>query len=417
MLVPSALAQPGLPTRTTLAGCQRNLAIIDEAIRSYRRRNDNKYPYSLTELLDKGYLNDQRTLVCPVARASSDYRLGHRFVDSSELDRKTSYRYELTKMLRELNQGMTDRELRFLQQKSPVGRYVPVVRCFKHRETNDDQILNLRMNGKIEFGLEYWEADFRRLFPHSYLTPVAISRSQAPLSEQAPPRANVSYPPELVDLTPYYTGLLTDCWPLDIGKDTLKPLVAENPRYEPFDIDGVLFDIRGVVQLDAEPVKPKGPPRNNLSSPTFPESIQGIAVGQTASVLHLLHGTLFGEEDERLVATLGFNYADGRKGSVELRFGTNTGCWRSTLHTDETEWEPNTRIAWTAPSPVENGELRLFKTAVRLCSDVRLDSVDFHSSMSKAGPFIVAMTTSESRVGILDGGLNACERMLRSKQK
>jgi len=375
--------------------CSRKLGLIDEALRSYLRRNSHQYPQSLTELLEKKYILDQRTLVCPKALASSDYRLGHRFMDASDYDPMTSYQYELTHMTRDFNRGLTDRELRLLQSRSPVGRRVPVVRCFKHQQTTNDQVLNLRMNGDISLGSEYWESDERHIFPHSYLLPAAIQRSQAPLSEQAPKRPRLAYPKGLINLAPYYTGLLTDCWPLDIGIDTLSPLMEGNPDFEPIKIADVLFDARGVVQLDAKVVKSKGPPRNNLSAPMFPEIMRGIKIEQHVDTLYVLHATLFAEEPAQIVGKLEFKFDDESTVSEWLKFGVNTGCWRSTLHAQVENWNSDTRMAWTAPSPVENGNLRLFVTAFNFQSKGSLESIDFISAMSsKAAPFIVAITAS-----------------------
>src|SRR5262249_20073735 len=152
-------------------------------------------------------------------------------------------------------------------QVEAAGPKVPIVRCHDHR-----QFLNVGVDGKIYETREvYWE---RSVSTNESLLTVATlfgGPARVPSPAEFPSRApGVS--PRLIDLTAFYNATLTDSWQGFQGNN-----LAELPAGVQ-ELDGVSFDIRGVIQV-----------RGTEIAAEFPRAVTNITLKQKCRRVHFLH--------------------------------------------------------------------------------------------------------------------------------
>jgi hypothetical protein len=191
--------------------------------------------------------------------------------------------------------------------------------------------------------------------------------------------------PRQLDLTAHYNALLTENWMG--GRADVDDSFASLPRGLQ-QLGGVLFDVRGVVQLtssaDDPPVK------------HFPRAIRDLAVDQTCARLHVLlagRWTLASLKDEPAAHFI-LRYADGRSVTNSIRAGVELGdAWQWPGRTCDA---PAAEIVWrgtNAASASFGASLRLFRWP---CENPRpamkVISLDIVSAMSPAAPFLIAIT-------------------------
>ena len=120
--------------------------------------------------------------------------------------------------------------------------------------------------------------------------------------------------------------------------------------------------------------------------------VQGIPIGQSARVVHLLHGTSWGFRVPHgtVIGKYNFHYKDGSAQSVDIRYGEHLLDWflqkkrtaseAILAHSHRSVQEADRqigcyRMTWTNPKP-----------------DVPLSHIDFESYRTEASPFLLGIT-------------------------
>ncbi len=194
---------------------------------------------------------------------------------------------------------------------------------------------------------------------------------------------------EQVDLSQHYNALLNQCLltrsgdPRVRGND-LAGLPAGLQQFA-----GVLFDVRGVVQLRGEGFK--------HVARIFPQQVSGIKLNSNCRLLHFLNGTGGYEEPGQKIGSYQVHYVDGRQREVPIIYGEDLlGWW---MYPDQPRDVENAEIAWsgTNSSTKDAGvDLYLYKrTWKNPLPDVKIASIDFSSSSSNAAPFLLAITLDQ----------------------
>ena len=196
------------------------------------------------------------------------------------------------------------------------------------------------------------------------------------------PKRAAQCPGNLVNLSSFFNAPLTNTW----GSHAFKynDLSSLTPGMRT--LRGVLFDVRGIVQLSCA--------NTNLIY-DYPEGIQGIHVGRSCQALHFLQATLWWEEGGTRVGIYTIHFADGRQEHVPLVYGENLNNW----FYDPTETlilGSETRMAWQG----ENGASKSRGKEILLYDfrwqnphpESEIESIDFESSLAMAGPFLLAIT-------------------------
>jgi eukaryotic-like serine/threonine-protein kinase len=196
---------------------------------------------------------------------------------------------------------------------------------------------------------------------------------------QIPPRSAKADSGQ-IDLTAYYNVPLFGPEAWDIG-DLPEGLQT---------LGGVPFDVRGMIHLSRYIA--------GQNAADFTESVQGIRIGRKCRCLHCLQAgewagtTKFGTEVGKYV----LHFADGQMRELPIINGRDLQDWWCHAAPPELNG-PNSAIAvWVGDNleAASNGfSLCLYdSTRANPLPDVELESIDFVSSMSTAGPFLVALT-------------------------
>jgi WD40 repeat protein/serine/threonine protein kinase len=148
-------------------------------------------------------------------------------------------------------------------------------------------------------------------------------------------------------------------------------------------LGGVLFDVRGVIQLG----------RQDPDWSTFPVQAQ-IPVGRRFRQFHVFQSAIRGELDGAVIGRYRLHYADGDSAELEIRYGRDLRDWRA--RADAGSLGEHAVVAWSGPpwARAPAGEtVRLFRsTYVNPRPDVEVLQIDFVSNMTQSAPLLVAMT-------------------------
>jgi hypothetical protein len=186
-----------------------------------------------------------------------------------------------------------------------------------------------------------------------------------------------------VDLSTHFNAELDKPWnSTSYSGDDL----AELPRGR-HELGGVVFDIRGVIQLQGGVWKERGC--------TFPEKVEGIPVHRTCRWLYLLHAD--GGASARsgaTVATLVLHYGDRTEAELPIKHDIHVKDWWDYGRSPPSD--PGTVVAWTGQNKAtaqRGNRIRLYLTRFdNPCPTKRVESLDYVSAMAPPGPFLVAMT-------------------------
>jgi serine/threonine protein kinase len=188
----------------------------------------------------------------------------------------------------------------------------------------------------------------------------------------------------VISLDYYYQTRIASALPHSRdGQNGLSQLPAGHQIF-----DGVRFNVAGLIQLaDGNDVTQTNNP--------YPASVEGIPVNRFCHRLHLLHGTVQNAGDQTIVANLVLHYADGSTGKCDIIYGQQVYDWWF-----EGDSNPplagNTRIAWIGKNPIATSlgyRIRVFKTSfINPKPDVRIETVDFVSALTRSAPFLLALT-------------------------
>ncbi len=202
---------------------------------------------------------------------------------------------------------------------------------------------------------------------------------QASAYSSVPAARQMKAPFSRIELSSHYNAALDDAsgWH-DRPKNNLSELPTGVQTFA-----GVEFEVRGIVQLSAQPLKFH--PRH------YPIRVEGIRVGQRCAWLHFLHAAGFG--GDRLgveVAAYIVRYRDGQTQTIPVVHGEDVVGWWG--HLSKANLPKRALLAWTGLTP-ENHEVNLFMSSFenpRPSEEVV--SLDYVSRMTGFAPFLIAIT-------------------------
>ncbi len=188
--------------------------------------------------------------------------------------------------------------------------------------------------------------------------------------------------PNQIDLSGVYNAALDEVWPPVSGLDDLDQSLSAFPaglgRW-----GGVLFDVRGVIQLG----------RSDPYWSQFPDRVT-IPLGRSFRRVIVLQGANHAEREETVIGSYRLRYADGQEQELELRYGRDVRDWW--VRSDPKPPGERSEAAWTGPRPgaaAADDGLRLYRsTYSNPRPDVKVVDIDFVSKMTQLAPFLLAMT-------------------------
>jgi len=219
------------------------------------------------------------------------------------------------------------------------------------------------------------------------LRPTRIELPPPPVS--GPPPRDPAARPEQLDLSAHYNARLDQSWTL-VDPNTTQDSLFQLPTGMQT-LDGVVWDVRGVIQLDGE--------RFGTQPIQYPATVPGIPVGRRVRKLHVLGAAADAYsrlEPGLLLATVRLRYTDGTHEDLPLRLGYELGDHWTPAHAPRKL--QNARVAWTgmnaaterqSPARVEVLYHSAFESAH---PDRVVDRLDLIASGNSPAPFVVALT-------------------------
>jgi hypothetical protein len=126
----------------------------------------------------------------------------------------------------------------------------------------------------------------------------------------------------------------------------------------------------------------------------WPAQVEGIAVGQKFTKLHVLHATGFKSEENTVIGSYTIHYADKTKATLDIVYGKDLRDWMA--RSDAEKEIGQGKMAWEGTNPSEKkngGKVRLFlRTWKNPHPKKKVVSIDFTSAKTLSAPFCVAMT-------------------------
>jgi eukaryotic-like serine/threonine-protein kinase len=186
-----------------------------------------------------------------------------------------------------------------------------------------------------------------------------------------------------IDLSTFYNASLTNSW-LN-RKDSGNDLAALPTGLQT--LDGIQFDIRGVVQLTST--------HSDLEL-RYSKEVHGIRIDQPCHVLHFLHAA--GWHPKANLGDIGeyvLHFSDGIERSVPLVYGENIGNFWESMNTSAPMKE-GTTVAWRGRSPMsDRAGTDMVLSHFRWENprpDVAITTITFRSRMTPCAPFLIAIT-------------------------
>ena len=200
---------------------------------------------------------------------------------------------------------------------------------------------------------------------------------QADLSTIPPRDTNAT--PNLIDLSAYFNAGLTETW----HSGHLNNSLINLPRGVQT-LAGIVFDIRGLIQLRGE----------SPAETRFPELVAGIPVDRRCRELHFLHATQRSLSEGIHIGHYVVHYANGSEISLPIIYGQNVRDWWAKLNEPAS---PEALVpAWSgsnAQSQASGSSVRLFMwTWKNPSANLQVRSIDFVSEKTPCAPFLVAIT-------------------------
>jgi hypothetical protein len=362
--------------------CRRNLKVINDAIQAYQY-DHKELPNWLSDLVPD-YLSDGNVLICPVCRRTG------RTEPPPLADPKLacSYIFEFSPVpVAPATSGEprpTRREWK-RRQMGLIGSVVPVVRCRHH-----NPVLNLAFNGSIYDSPPQWELLFTNRIRSTELSVASIFGvvASGEIVKDPTPQFSVAQVEPVqprptgrtIDLAHFFNADLNQSWQGRPGDDLAS---LTNGTYK---LDGVVFDVRGVVQLKGQ----------SPALAAFPREVKDIPIHRHCRHLYFLHAACVTgpvDEGEQIGA---YNVHLSKTETlleIPIYFGRSVADWHSDKsHPEDTK---PLKVAWTGENAFTNQSgtrVRLFLTAWNLAPGVDIDSLDFVGSAKQAAPFLVAIS-------------------------
>lgn len=363
-------------------GCRRNLKVVYDAIQAYQFDHKD-LPNWLSDLVPD-YISDGNTLICPVCRRTG--RTERPPLADPKL--ACSYVFEFSPVplaIRGRREPAPTRRDWKRRQMGLIGSVVPVVRCRHH-----DPVLNLAFNGTIYDSPSDWELVFTNRIHATELSISAIfgdGSGADDLTTSSVERIPIERKPALkspltrtIDLHSFYNSDLNQPLQGKTGDD-----LASLPKGA-LTLDGVLFEIGGVIQL--------GP--GSGTQARLPAEVKSIPVHQHCQHLYFLHAA--SGTDPILSGT--------QIGSYNVHLSRPDVLLEIPIYLDRTvaDWhggklpagaDKELRVAWVgenSDSKLTGSQVRLFVTAWNLAPGVDVDTLDFVSAGKSVNPFVVAIS-------------------------
>ncbi len=365
--------------------CIRNLKLLNEAIQAYKA-DHQETPRWLSELVPQ-YVSDPNVFICPVCKRTGQTE------DSPLADPKitSSYSYLFSPALLDTNQHYTGdfkthRDLSLALLKN-VGAIVPIVRCTHHRVK-----LELSLEGSVNETTLLLESTLmtkpEKATQASALKPdetnsAAYKPARLAKKNEAPfPKRDPLATTAQIDLSNFYNAALTESWLGGTGDD-LSQIPSGLQKFQ-----GVLFDVRGIIQLAGV----------NASSKRFPVQVKSIPIHQKCTRLHFMQAVSFGTpEDTGNVAGTYIVHLASNQMQVEipLRYLVDIRNFHM-KKADSKSKVSKTTDAWVGSNPACEATGR----SVRICSmtwenlspEIEIESLDFVSALGRPAPFLIAIT-------------------------
>jgi hypothetical protein len=186
----------------------------------------------------------------------------------------------------------------------------------------------------------------------------------------------------LVDLSAHYTSPLDNDWLVSIGVN----LQAVPKGLQTF--AGTPFDVRGIVQLASTELLSQSTLSDREKARRYPRAAEGIPVKLKAGKVHFLQASAWSAGDGEKVGEYVVHFADGQEQSIPLLYQRSLIDWWVKTANDKPS---NAEVAWHGSHRMSR--VSLFKyTWTNPSPEKVIDRIDFVSAMTRAAPFLVAVT-------------------------
>ena len=375
-----------------LADCERQLALVHEAVMGWHRKR-GQFPAVLSDLVNEGAIDD-RYLICPVLRQNR--RLSTRDPSlKTQLSRESLslYTYEFA------SRAGSDIPAKKLLQRQVVGDWIPIVRCGEHDDPASGQgriMINIGVNGALYRSRVYWEAQFAGVCLTSYLRSSSFLKARGwPLSRHIKARSAALPLDKSLDLSDFYNALIDGSWRLPLpdsgGLTEFLQLLDERSVLA---VDGVEYDVRGVLSLDGVGLKGSGlrdkDYDGDYESPRESAVIPCQLKGRSLSVLA---GCVFGASRGADAGHLEVGFEGGGTAKLPLIYGGNIASTEALCQ----GWDgPPSKCVWSHDGAREGHEpLAVFRLLWPPWEMERtVVNVVFRSGASSVSPFLLAVSIS-----------------------
>jgi hypothetical protein len=255
-----------------------------------------------------------------------------------------------------------------------------MVRC-----TNHSPVLNLSFGGAIYESALDWEDYFSALVQKQDLSLEKLLPEHLRLDLIRIPAREPGTPGELLDLTGHYNRSLKP-W-IEGG---LAESVAGLPAGQT-NVAGWPFDVRGVIQLGSR----------DYPMSHHPAAVSNIVVGFQCQSLVFLHGTVRADVIGNVIGQYVIHFEDGSAAIFPIRYGRSLLDWRTDPVGNRTLQNPNSlwRVS-TAEAFSRNKAVHLYATEWHNpYPRLRINQIDFVSSMVISSPFLVGVSAVLSEKG------------------
>jgi hypothetical protein len=279
-----------------------------------------------------------------------------------------------------------------LRRRSPIGDRTPCLRV----ELENGRWLNVSAGGWLYESDRFWETEFVHLLPRPFMNPELLARDARPIPQRATLRS-----PECgsnqVDIVPWCDALPDAPWffgPVSTddrrnkvpGGETAASAFGDLIRPGVQEHQGILFDVRGVIQLDGR-LQPQGPGVRWLRS--YPREVAGIVVRRPARRLHFLAGTIGQAEAHAPVAVLRLRFASGQVEDMPLHYAEHVAAADDRVFT-------SARLHPRVPNP-SSDPTQVIYSLHHVCftnprSNAVIETIDFVSGMTLSHPYLLALT-------------------------
>ena len=190
------------------------------------------------------------------------------------------------------------------------------------------------------------------------------------------PRAGTNH----LDLSGFYHVSLQTPWEFRNlpGND-----LAKLPQgFVKFDNIEVSFDVRGLIQL-----------KGTTMYPPFPEKIEGIRVNQQGRRIHAIVVTSGREKEGVEVGSFELHYRESPPARLPIHYGQHVLDW---WYNPEKRPVTEAAAAWQGVNQMSEKQGRavwvFYVNFENPHPETPIESLSFHSAMSKSAPFLIAIT-------------------------